>query len=127
MLSKSRQASIPGQRRPSDPLVTEADPRERQDGLGWVTRAIFGDPGVRVAVGDDPAATVRYAVIPSLDDARFLLPLASRRVTAASLLAYNALRPPKVRFSCPRCGLMRHEPDAVHCKACGLLLNIPNE
>ena len=37
------------------------------------------------------------------------------------------LRPPKVRFSCPRCGLMRHEPDAVHCKACGLLLNIPNE
>jgi len=37
------------------------------------------------------------------------------------------LRPHKVRFSCPRCGLLRHEPDAVHCKACGLLLNIPNE
>jgi hypothetical protein len=42
---------------------------------------------------------VRYAVIPSLDRARFLLPLVSRRVTAASVLAYNALRPPKVRAS----------------------------
>ena len=37
------------------------------------------------------------------------------------------LRPHKVRFDCPTCGLMRHEPDAVHCKACGQLLNIPNE
>jgi voltage-gated potassium channel len=37
------------------------------------------------------------------------------------------LRPPKVRFSCPQCGLMRHDQDAVHCKACGQLLNIPNE
>lgn len=37
------------------------------------------------------------------------------------------LRPHKVRFLCPTCGLMRHEPDAVHCKACGQLLNIPNE
>lgn len=106
MLNESRRASIPGQRAPSDPLVTEADPRERQDGLGWVTRAIFGDPGIRVAVGDDPAATVRYAVIPSLDNARFLLPLASRRVTAASLLAYNALRPPKVRAGRAAVGLL---------------------
>jgi voltage-gated potassium channel len=37
------------------------------------------------------------------------------------------LRPHKVRFACPTCGMMRHEPDAVHCKACGQLLNIPNE
>lgn len=37
------------------------------------------------------------------------------------------LRPNKVRFLCPSCGLMRHEPDAVHCKACGELLNIPND
>ncbi|MFI7599243.1 hypothetical protein [Actinoplanes sp. NPDC049681] len=68
-----------------------------EDGLGWVVRAVFENPGVTVAVGDDPSATVRYAVIPSLDRPRFLLPLASRRVTAASLLTYNALRPPKVR------------------------------
>lgn len=41
--------------------------------------------------------------------------------------AQTLIRPHKVRFPCPQCGLMRHEPDAVHCKACGLLLNIPNE
>jgi voltage-gated potassium channel len=42
-------------------------------------------------------------------------------------LARAVLRPAKVRFQCPKCGLLRHEPDAVHCKACGELLNIPNE
>jgi voltage-gated potassium channel len=33
----------------------------------------------------------------------------------------------KVRFTCPRCGLMRHDHDAVHCKACGEILAIPND
>ena len=42
-------------------------------------------------------------------------------------LARAVLRPNKVRFACPACGLLRHEPDAVHCKACGQMLNIPNE
>lgn len=42
-------------------------------------------------------------------------------------LARAVLRPHKVRFPCPSCGLLRHESDAVHCKACGTLLNIPNE
>ena len=42
-------------------------------------------------------------------------------------LASALLRPRKVRFPCPTCGLLRHDPDAVHCKACGELLNIPNE
>jgi voltage-gated potassium channel len=37
------------------------------------------------------------------------------------------LRPVKVRFRCPQCGLSRHDPDAVHCKACGIILNIPDE
>lgn len=37
------------------------------------------------------------------------------------------VRPHKVNFLCPACGLMRHDPDAVHCKACGELLNIPND
>jgi voltage-gated potassium channel len=36
-------------------------------------------------------------------------------------------RPNKISFPCPQCGLSRHEPDAVHCKACGHLLNIPDE
>ena len=42
-------------------------------------------------------------------------------------LARAVLRPQKVRFRCPDCGLLRHDPDAVHCKACGTLLNIPDE
>ncbi|MFY7852318.1 MAG: potassium channel family protein [Brevundimonas sp.] len=37
------------------------------------------------------------------------------------------VRPHKVNFPCPDCGLSRHDPDAVHCKACGKILNIPNE
>ncbi|MCR5881023.1 ion channel [Phenylobacterium sp. J367] len=41
--------------------------------------------------------------------------------------AQTLFRPYKVRFTCTTCGLLRHDPDAVHCKACGKLLNIPNE
>jgi voltage-gated potassium channel len=37
------------------------------------------------------------------------------------------LRPGKVEFRCPDCGLRRHDYDAVHCKACGRLLNITDE
>ena len=33
----------------------------------------------------------------------------------------------KIRLKCRRCGLNRHEPDAVHCKRCGSLLRIPEE
>lgn len=42
-------------------------------------------------------------------------------------LARAVLRPGKVRFQCPKCGLSRHDQDAVHCKACGVTLNIPDE
>lgn len=42
-------------------------------------------------------------------------------------LARALLRPAKVRFPCPACGLQRHDIDAVHCKACGMVLNIPDE
>jgi voltage-gated potassium channel len=48
-------------------------------------------------------------------------------VTLFFRLAQALFRPPKVRFRCQSCGLGRHEPDAVHCKACGALLNIPDE
>lgn len=41
-------------------------------------------------------------------------------------LAQAIFRPTKVYFPCPQCGLRRHEPDAVHCKACGHVLNIPD-
>jgi voltage-gated potassium channel len=42
-------------------------------------------------------------------------------------LVQVTLRPDKVNFRCPTCGLMRHDRDAVHCKACGQILNIPDE
>jgi voltage-gated potassium channel len=42
-------------------------------------------------------------------------------------LAQAVVRPYKVRFACTGCGLQRHDADAVHCKACGGLLNIPDE
>ncbi|MEG6509421.1 ion transporter [Methyloligella sp. 2.7D] len=48
-------------------------------------------------------------------------------VTLFLRLLQTLLRPRKVRFSCPSCGLQRHESDAVYCKACGEKLNIPDE
>jgi voltage-gated potassium channel len=42
-------------------------------------------------------------------------------------LIQSVVRPHKVFFPCPVCGLRRHDPDAVHCKACGQTLNIPND
>ena len=48
-------------------------------------------------------------------------------VTLFLRLAQVLFRPNKVRFPCPVCGLQRHDPDAVHCKACGSVLNIPDE
>jgi voltage-gated potassium channel len=48
-------------------------------------------------------------------------------ITLFVRLAQTLMRPNKVRFQCPTCGLMRHDLDAVHCKACGQLLNIPND
>lgn len=41
-------------------------------------------------------------------------------------LAQSLVRPNKVTFACPECALQRHEPDAVHCKACGQKLKIPD-
>ena len=37
------------------------------------------------------------------------------------------LRPSKAYFPCPTCGLRRHDHDAVHCKACGTGLAIPDD
>lgn len=48
-------------------------------------------------------------------------------VTLFLRLLQALLRPQKVRFACPECGLQRHEVDAVFCKACGTKLNIPDE
>jgi voltage-gated potassium channel len=42
-------------------------------------------------------------------------------------LAQVVVRPPKAHFPCPTCGLRRHDHDAVHCKACGTILAIPDD
>lgn len=41
-------------------------------------------------------------------------------------LAQAVFRPSKVTFPCPKCALQRHDHDAVHCKACGHQLRIPD-
>ncbi|TCB95314.1 hypothetical protein E0H26_20425 [Micromonospora zingiberis] len=82
-------------------MTGAVDPRTRDDGLGWVTRAVFGDQRIALvvdaAVPAGHTVVARYAIVPSVDRARFLLPLGSSRATAGALLAYNALRPVKVR------------------------------
>lgn len=42
-------------------------------------------------------------------------------------LAQVIFRPQKVTYTCPTCGLNRHEEDAVHCKHCGEPLKIETE
>lgn len=42
-------------------------------------------------------------------------------------LAQTIFRPQKLSYTCPECGLKRHEPDAVHCKHCGQGLKIKTE
>lgn len=42
-------------------------------------------------------------------------------------LIQTLFRPNKVAFECPRCGLERHDIDAVHCKHCGEVIHIPTE
>ena len=48
-------------------------------------------------------------------------------VTLFLRLAQVLFRPNKVTYECPQCGLMRHDPDAVHCKHCGTLIHIRTE
>ena len=48
-------------------------------------------------------------------------------ITLFVRLGQTLLRPHKVTYPCGRCGLHRHDPDAVHCKACGHILCIPDE
>ncbi|MDX1711040.1 MAG: potassium channel family protein [Rhodovibrionaceae bacterium] len=42
-------------------------------------------------------------------------------------LVQTIFRPQKVHVRCPDCGLNRHDPDAVHCKHCGRVVNIETE
>ncbi len=42
-------------------------------------------------------------------------------------LVQTIFRPAHVLHECPTCGLRRHDPDAVHCKHCGEILNIETD
>ena len=42
-------------------------------------------------------------------------------------LIQTIFRPTRVVYDCPDCGLHRHDVDAVHCKHCGRILNIPTD
>jgi len=42
-------------------------------------------------------------------------------------LVQTMFRPTKIHYTCNACGLFLHENDAVHCKHCGAVLNIPSE
>ncbi|WP_104020503.1 ion channel [Roseovarius nitratireducens] len=42
-------------------------------------------------------------------------------------LARAIFMPSKVRHKCPECGLLKHDPDAIHCKHCGIELKIETE
>lgn len=42
-------------------------------------------------------------------------------------LVQTIFRPAKVHYTCPDCGLNRHDPDAVHCKHCGRTIKIETE
>jgi voltage-gated potassium channel len=42
-------------------------------------------------------------------------------------LVQTIFRPQKVHLRCPDCGLNRHDPDAVHCKHCGRVIDIETE
>ncbi|MGR3322267.1 MAG: potassium channel family protein [Pseudooceanicola sp.] len=48
-------------------------------------------------------------------------------VTLFLRLLQVLFRPTKVRHACPDCGLVLHDPDAVHCKHCGRVLHIKTE
>ncbi len=48
-------------------------------------------------------------------------------VTLFLRLLQVLFRPTKVREECPQCGLLLHDPDAVHCKHCGATIHIRTE
>lgn len=41
-------------------------------------------------------------------------------------LGQSIFRPARATYPCPQCNLQKHDIDAVHCKACGHLLKIPD-
>ncbi|WP_417671616.1 potassium channel family protein [Roseibium sp.] len=73
--------------------------------------------------------TTGYGDITMTDSAGRLMTVAIMIFGVALFLrlVQTIFRPAKVHLPCPDCGLSRHDPDAVHCKHCGRVLNIPTE
>ena len=103
-------------------------------GMLWVTIAFTGTIGLGRAFDrereNDTMRALLLAPVPRL--AVFLGKAISIAVMIIGItlfvrLAQSLFRPHKVFFPCPQCGLQRHEPDAVHCKSCGHVLNIPDD
>jgi hypothetical protein len=70
--------------------------------LRWLTEMLWQRSGLVVAVTTGPPSgreLESYTVVPRASRPRFLLPMASGRVTASALIAYNAIRPWPARFS----------------------------
>lgn len=42
-------------------------------------------------------------------------------------LAQAVIQPQKIKYKCESCGLLRHDPDAVHCKHCGVIVCIETD
>ena len=119
----------------TDPIVLRADRWVDVEAGKVRTPAVVVVDGNRIAAVN-PAETPSPAIEIDLGDVTLqgahgrLLSMAIMIVGISLFLrlAQAVFRPGgKVRHPCPRCGLQRHDADAVHCKACGLLLNIPND
>ncbi len=78
--------------------------------ISTLTTTGFGDITMK-----DPAGRILSIVIMIFGVALFVR------------LAQALFRPYKVYHVCPSCALTRHDPDAVHCKHCGIVLDIQNE
>ena len=75
-------------------------PRDAED-LRWLIDVLWGRSGARARVVRGPpwrsGAARSWAVVPSADRPRFLVPMIDRRAAAASVTAFNGLRPPVTR------------------------------
>jgi hypothetical protein len=91
-------------------------------------RAGLTQPGRVIAIPGGSVVLCRQAWTSESALRAVTLPVHVQAVAAHVLrLAQALFRPRKVRFPCSSCGLQRHDPDAVHCKACGVVLAIPDE
>jgi hypothetical protein len=103
----------PGSGAPGGNDTSDAEPAPTWSASGagedltWLINALWGQASPPASVHITTDGTVpagyrvveRFAVVPNLARARFLVPLASRRAAWASLCRYNAMRPLRTRLA----------------------------